>query len=133
MIKFIEYIFGSDMLRLSPQITSVERQQVINSMMIIVFSHRYSKGDKFIIEAEKDAPAEEPVIDFSIIRDVMYKYSKKAQDRYFSFPIEAFLFAAFSLSDEGLMFLKSKPDNQGDDDKLQRLQDDLAELKAQAI
>jgi len=58
MIKFIEYIFGSDMLRLSPQITSVERQQVINSMMIIVFSHRYSKGDKFIIEAEKDAPAE---------------------------------------------------------------------------
>ena len=63
----------------------------------------------------------------------MYKYSKKAQDRYFSFPIEAFLFAAFSLSDEGLMFLKSKPDNQGDDDKLQRLQDDLAELKTQAI
>ena len=41
----------------------------------------------------------------------MYKYSKKAQDRYFSYPIEAFLFAAFSLSDEGINFLQNKPDN----------------------
>ena len=79
--------------------------------MMIVFSHRHSKGDVFIQEAEKHAPVERPVIDFNIIRDVMYKYSKKAQDRYFSFPIEAFLFSAFSLSDEGLAFLKNKPDN----------------------
>lgn len=98
-------------------------------MMMIVFSHRYSKGDVFILEAEKNAPVGKAVIDFAIIRDVMYKYSKKAQDRYFSFPIEAFLFAAFSLSEEGLHFLKNKPDNQGDSDKLQRLLNDLVELK----
>jgi hypothetical protein len=47
-------------------------------MMMIVFSHRYSKGDVFILEAEKDAPVGKAVIDFAIIRDVMYKYSKKA-------------------------------------------------------
>lgn len=48
--------------------------------MMIVFSHRYSKGDKFIVEAEAEAGAspDRPLIDFSIIRDVMYKYSKKA-------------------------------------------------------
>lgn len=121
MLQFIQHIFGSDILRLSADITPAEQQQVINSMMIIVFSHRYSKGDKFIIEAEQAAQGENPVIDFTIIRDVMYKYSKKAQDRYFSMPIEAFIFAAFSLSDEGLKFLRSKPDNQGDTDKLLRL------------
>ena len=63
----------------------------------------------------------------------MYKYSKKAQDRFFAHPIEAFFFAAFSLSDEGIHFLRSKPDNMGDASKLQRLQSDLGELKGQAI
>ena len=50
-------------------------------MMTIVFSHRYSKGDKFILEANDQAKndgSDESPIDFSIIRDVMYKYSKKA-------------------------------------------------------
>lgn len=59
----------------------------------------------------------------------MYKYSKKAQDRYFSYSIESFLFAAFALSDEGIHFLQNKPDNLADSEKLQRLQCDLAELK----
>jgi len=86
---------------------------------MIVFSHRYCKGDKFIIEAETLAKANNSTpIDFSIVRDTMYKYSKKAQDRFFSFPIESFLFAAFSLSDEGLKFLQNKPDNVSDGDKL---------------
>lgn len=63
----------------------------------------------------------------------MYKYSKKAQDRYFSFSIESFLFAAFSLSDEGLSFLQNKPDNVADTEKLRRLLSDLAGLKDQGI
>ena len=102
-------------------------------MMPIIFSHRYSKGDRFITEAELDQNVENPVVDFSIIRDVMYKYSRKSQDRFFSYPVESFLFAAFSLSDEGILFLKSKPDNKVDEDKLQRLHDDLAKLKNQAV
>ena len=87
-------------------------------MMMIVFSHRYSKGDVFIQEAEAEPDS---LVDFTIIRDVMYKYSKKAQDRFFSLPIESFFFAAFSLSDEGLQFLQSKPDNVNDPSKQQRL------------
>jgi len=58
----------------------------------------------------------------------MYKYSKKAQDRYFSYPIEAFFFAIFALSDEGLHFLQSKPGN-NEAEKLKRLHNDLAVLK----
>jgi len=99
-------------------------------MMMIVFSHRYSKGDKFIVEAEAE---QDTLVDFTIVRDVMYKYSKKAQDRFLDLPIESFFFAAFSLSDEGLAFLTSKPDNQGDAGKLAKLLEELGDLKNQAI
>ena len=63
----------------------------------------------------------------------MYKYSKKAEDRCFSYEMESFMFAAFSLSDEGVRFLKDKPDNYKDPEKLIRIQRDLIILKDQAI
>jgi hypothetical protein len=118
--KFIINTFGTDIMKVHNE---TDAKLMINSMIMIVFSHRYNKGDRFIKESEENC------IDFSKVRDVMYKYSKKAQDRYFSYPIEAFFFAAFSLSDEGINFLKSKPDNQGDEIKLLRLKADLSDLK----
>jgi len=72
---------------------------------------------------------DETLVDFTIVRDVMYKYSKKAQDRFFSYPIEAFLFSVFSLSDEGIQFLLNKPDNFNDNSKTMRLKSDLIDLK----
>lgn len=103
---------------------------MVNSMLMIVFSHRYTKGDKFLLEAQADP---ENKIDFSIVRDVMYKYSKKAQDRFFSFPIEAFFFATFALSDEGIQFMQSKPDNRSDLSKMLHLESDMSKLKNQAV
>ena len=129
--KFIISTFGANIIRPSARVGYLERKQMVNSMMMIVFSHRYSKGDVFINEALESEDAH--MVDFTIVRDVMYKYSKKAQERYLAHPIEAFLFAAFSLSDEGLLFLKNKPDNKGDQSKLEKLQVDLADLKNQAI
>ena len=49
MTKFTELMFGSELMK---HIGQIEKTQIINSMMTIVFSHRYSKGDKFILEAE---------------------------------------------------------------------------------
>lgn len=134
MRDFINLTFGPEILRSDSELTDLERQQIVHSMMQIVFSHRYNKGDKFISEAlevneSRDEMQKRLDIDFTIVRDVMYKYSKKAQDRFFSYPIESFIFAAFALSDEGLNFLQNKPDNKADDEKLRRLQSDLAELK----
>lgn len=80
MRDFIDYILGKEVLKESGGLDENQRQQVIHSMMMICFSHRYSKGDKFIQEAEAEAKKNGGAnsIDFSIIRDVMYKYSKKA-------------------------------------------------------
>lgn len=104
--------------------------------MMILFSHRHTKRDTFIEEAQQEASESgcpSLAIDFSVIRDVMYKYSKKAEERYFQCETESFMFAAFALSDEGLDFLKYKPDNYKDQGKLNRILRDLASLKDQAL
>merc|ERR1719230_421719 len=99
---------------------------------MILFSHRHTKKDTFIEEAQREGREsgnKHLAIDFTIIRDVMYKYSKKAERKYFQCEMESFLFATFALSDEGLSFLKNKPDNYKDQDKMNRILRDLTALK----
>jgi hypothetical protein len=59
----------------------------LNNLLGVVHSHRHNKEDNFLHESN---------IDFGIIRDTMYKYSKKAQEKFFQIPALAFLFAWFS-------------------------------------
>ena len=109
-----------------------QKKSIILRVMMVLFSHRHTKRDTFIEEAQQEADESgcpSLAIDFSIIRDVMYKYSKKAEERYFQCETESFMFAAFALSDEGLNFLKYKPDNYKDQEKLNRILRDLASLK----
>ena len=46
-----------------------QKQEFINMLMAVVHSHRHNKEDLFLSESN---------VDFSIVRDTMYKYSKKA-------------------------------------------------------
>ena len=83
-------------------------------MMIFVFAHRHSKGDKFIVETQeamKGKKNSDLHFDFSIVRNVMYLYSKKAQEHYMAYPIETFLLAKFASMKDGKKFIESKPDN----------------------
>jgi hypothetical protein len=69
--------------------------------MVFLFSHRHTKADQFIVETRQrmdELKAESPFLymDFSVVRDVMYRYSKKAQERFFSFPIETYFFVKFA-------------------------------------
>jgi len=71
-------------------------------MMIFVFAHRHSKGDRFIEETKAAMEATPELhFDFSIVRNVMYLYSKKAQEHYMTYPVECFFLAAFETSAEG--------------------------------
>lgn len=56
----------------------------------------------------------------------MYHYSKKAQERFFTYPIESFFMAMFANSEDGKEFIRSKPDSP---EKTQRLFKDIEELK----
>ena len=48
MRDFIDYILGKEVLKETNGLDQNERQQIIHSMMMICFSHRYNKGDRFI-------------------------------------------------------------------------------------
>ena len=62
----------------------------------------------------------------------MYKYSKKAQERFFSYPIFAFLFAWFAKSSEGLNFTYTKFGQKGAE-YFQRMKNEIDDLKDEAI
>ena len=99
--------------------------------MVFVFAHRHNKDDRFLKETEDDLAKDEDLhLDFSIVRDVMYHYSKKAQERFFTFPHESFFMAMFATSQSGKDFIKQKPDSP---EKTTRLFKDINELKHQAI
>mmetsp|Transcript_8027 Transcript_8027/g.12393 ORF Transcript_8027/g.12393 Transcript_8027/m.12393 type:complete len:118 (+) Transcript_8027:1567-1920(+) len=62
------------------ELTELQKLQVIQTMMVFLFSHRHTKDDLFIVET-RDKVNEHPEqlhMDFTIVRDVMYHYSKKA-------------------------------------------------------
>ena len=51
------------------KLSNQNQQEFITMLMVVVHSHRHNKDDPFISEVN---------IDFSLVRDTMYKYSKKA-------------------------------------------------------
>lgn len=65
------------------------RQEFIELLKLLVFSHRHNKNDPFL---------QNPVVDFAIVREPMYKYSRNAQEKYFEYPTFSFLFAWFASS-----------------------------------
>ena len=62
----------------------------------------------------------------------MYKYSKKAQERFFSLPVFAFLFAWFASSEMGLHFTQAKFKCKGEE-YFKRMKAEIEELKSEAI
>lgn len=47
-------------------------------------------------------------VDFQLIRDTMYKYSKKAEEKYISSPCAAFLFIQFAQKEQSKEYIKNK-------------------------
>ena len=80
-----------------------QKDKIIQSMITFVYAHRHNKEDLFLVDIKK-----EKYLDFSILRDCMYHYSRKAQERFFSHPIEAYIFARFAASPTGQSFIKAK-------------------------
>jgi hypothetical protein len=71
------------------------RAEFIEMLKLLVFSHRHNKNDAFL---------QNPIVDFAIVREPMYKYSRTAQEKFFEFPTFAFLFAWFSFSPDARNF-----------------------------
>ena len=55
------------------QLDDMQTNMLLQSMMAFVYAHRHNKDDLFLVQTRQ-----ENYIDFSVLRDCMYHYSKKA-------------------------------------------------------
>jgi len=98
------------------------QQEFLTTLLVVVHSHRHNKREDFLSDK----------LDFSVVRDTMYKYSKKAQQRFFSFPYLAFLLAWFAQSPEGLHFVYQKYQDKGLD-YFEKIKGEVLELRDEAV
>lgn len=69
-----------------------------SSILSIVLSHHHQKADiKRIVEGTS--------VDFKLVRDTMYKYSKKAEEKFFQNSCMAYFFIQFSQSPQGKSYI----------------------------
>lgn len=72
-----------------------------SSILSIVLSHHHQKADiKRIVEGTS--------VDFKLVRDTMYKYSKKAEEKFFQNSCMAYFFIQFSQSPQGKSYIQNK-------------------------
>ena len=70
-------------------------EEFIDLILVLIMSHRSEKEDPCL----KDT-----IIDFSIVRDPMYKYSCAAQEKFLNYPAYSFLLQWFYGCPTGKVF-----------------------------
>lgn len=68
---------------------------------------------------------------WDVLRDCLYKYSKRAQDRFFKYFFEAYYFARFGLSTKGRDYLLNKDDM--NDEKRPKIESEINVLTRDAV
>lgn len=68
---------------------------------------------------------------WDVLRDCLYKYSKRAQDRFFKYFFEAYFFARFGLSQKGRDYLLNKDDM--NDEKRPKIESEINVLTGDAV
>ena len=120
ILSFANKYFSSMLEKLPQQL----QDQFIGSLMVIVNSHRHNKEDEFI---------QSSLFSFSTVRDTMYKYSKKAQEKFFANPFFAFFMAWFTQSAEGQKFVESKYSEEKGEEYVVKMRNELLELREDAV
>jgi hypothetical protein len=91
----------SDPKKKKTTMTPYQILEYTSAILSIVLSHHFQKKD---IKSMIDGTS----VDFILVRDSMYKYSKKAEERLFSNPCFAYFFVQFASCAEGKAYIDSK-------------------------
>ena len=97
--------------------------EFVELVKLLVFSHRHNKSDDYL---------KNPLIDFSIVREPMYKYSRHAQDKFFDFATFAFLFAWFEANPVAKLFSAEKFAENDNHHYPERMTTEIAQLGLEA-
>lgn len=103
-----------------------ERTSMHGYVSVILHSHRHNKNNGFMQTEEGKS------LDFDTVRDVMYKYSKKSQRRFFDVPVLAFLLHHFASHQRCEEQIKLKYASQ-DEEYRAKIREEVRELNAIAI
>jgi len=99
------------------------RFEFIELVKLLVLAHRHNKNDDFL---------RDPLVDFATVRETMYKYSKQAQDRFFSHSTFAFLFAWFAVAPRSKAFAEEKFAENSDERHTVRMNAEVKLLQIEA-
>ena len=108
---------------LMPSLSAKAKFELIELIKLLVFSHRHNKNDEYL---------KDPLIDFSIVREPMYKYSRHAQDKFFDYGTYAFLFAWFEACPKAQAFAKDKFVENENSHYPDRMQSEIRQLGVEA-
>ena len=124
VLKHIEDFARDSFPGLLDQMSDKQLKEFCELVKLLVFSHRHNKNDSYL---------ENPIIDFAIVREPMYKYSKNSQERFFDFPVFAFLFAWFAQNPLALEFAKEKFEENPDQGYPVRMLAEVKHLGSEAL
>ena len=105
----IAYNFCEDLFSLqnAPQMTKEQLLEFTSGILSILLSHHYQKEDiKKIVEGT--------MVDFQLVRDAMYKYSKKAEEKLFQNACMAYFFIQFGTVEKGKTYMLNKTQRGGE-------------------
>lgn len=120
LTDFIRHAFPG-LLEKLPAKAQAEMTELVK---LLVFTHRHNKNDPYLAD---------PVIDFTTVREPMYKYSRQAQEKFFDYPVYSFLFAWFATSPHALHFAHGKYAENSDKRYMPRMEQEVAHLGQEAL
>uniref|UniRef100_A0A7S3NU86 Uncharacterized protein n=1 Tax=Euplotes crassus TaxID=5936 RepID=A0A7S3NU86_EUPCR len=97
MEKYISDFIEENFDQQYANLNSEQQKEFIVALKQVLFSHRHKKGDLFVTN-----------IDFTPVRDVMYSYSYKARDEFFSSMYRCFFFNYCLDKHKGTFLKKAK-------------------------
>jgi hypothetical protein len=101
-----------------------QRKEFLELLKLLVFSHRHNKNDVYL---------QNPLVNFAIVREPMYKYSRTAQERYFEYSTFTFLFEWFSASPDAHAFSQQKFAENPDTRYPTRMFQEITQLGSEAL
>jgi hypothetical protein len=91
---------------------------------MLLFCHRHTKTDAFLLNSP---------VTYEIVRDPMYLYSQRSQDKFFEQAEFAFLFAFFARNEHARNYCFDKFNESGDADQTNRMFEEIKHLEYQAL
>jgi len=98
-------------------------KEYLELLKLLVFSHRHNKNDSYLSGL---------LVDFSVVREPMYRYSKVAQERFFEHPAFAFLFSWFATDSSAQTFAQAKFSENPDEKFAPRMSLEMVHLCGEA-